>query len=153
MQECKEYIKKGVGLDGAAGTQVRKFGWHPSTPGDGVRQSIFICKSHKDYAYVVRGVKLGCTFWVQIDAGQEHTKELQVKMRKNARLTNDQQEAVMQLIDSGAKPSAILSVLTSKELERCAQAKQTPLKRASGGLAGVCAALQDVRQAPSTGYT
>ena len=138
MQECKEYIERGVGLDWAGGTQALKFARHRSAPGDGVLFCVYICKSHIDCQFVVRGVKKGSTFWVEADANQQHTKDVRVFARKNATFTEDQQEAVVDLVDSGARPAAILSSLTSKELHRCANDNQTPLKRATGGLAGAC---------------
>ena len=138
MQECKEYIERGVGLDWAGGTQALKFARHRSAPGDGVLFCVYICKSHKDCQFVARGVKTDSTFWVQADANQQHTKDIRVAARKNSTFTREQQEAVVDLIDSGARPAAILSSLTAKELQRCSNANKTPMKRATGGLAGAC---------------
>ena len=58
--------------------------------------------------------------------------------RANGAMTVAQMENVTELVDSGAKPSAILSTLTKKEIRRCKGLGIKAKKRPEGGLQGGC---------------
>ena len=141
MQECKDFIK-GHGFLDEKGNPL-KFVWHPTRPGDGVRTCLFMCKSHVDCPVLVKGARMGGTFWVQTLAGVQHASEVAQKGRKNSALTTSQRDTVRTLVDVGTKPAAILSALTSAELERCKAANEKPLKRSTGGLTGAYAAERE----------
>ena len=134
MQDCKDYIMGGE-LQDDQGKSL-KFRWHPTVPGNGKRTCQFQCISHVNCGFMAKGVLSAGSYWVQVVADVEHSREPMLKQRTNAILSDAQLEEMRLLVNAGAKPSAIQSSFTVKELEKCKKKKVEAPKRPNGGLAG-----------------
>lgn len=134
MEECKNFINGG-NLQDEEKKELR-FAWHTSAPGDGRTRAYYKCISHEDCPVLVRAVKLGGTFAVQVTAEEQHSIVEMDLRRINASMSVRSAELVKSLVDGGSKPGAIFSVLTSKELEQSQGDGIAAVKRPNGGLKG-----------------
>jgi hypothetical protein len=134
MKDCKDYILGGMLLDDHG--KPLNFRWHQTQPGDGKRTCQFQCSSHVKCGFLAKGVRVAGAFWVQVLADVEHSPEKTLMKRSNSCMTCAQAEELKQMVNAGAKPAAIQSSLTVRELEKCKKGKGKVAKRANGGLAG-----------------
>lgn len=133
MEEVKCFLLGGEMLHEGYPLQ---FKWHPKTPGDGRRTSMFICKSHQNCPYVVKGVFSGGTYKVQMIRGVSHSYAAQSVIRTNSCWTDQQLQQVKKLMDAGCKPAQIETSLTKDVLRKCRSQKVEAEKRDDGGLVG-----------------
>ena len=134
MQDCKDYILGGMLLDDQG--KSLNFRWHPTQPGNGKRTCHFQCSTHVNCGFSAKGVLVAGTYWVQVLADVEHSPQKALRKRSNSCMTCAQVEELKHMVNAGAKPAAIQSSFTVRELEKCKKGKVKVAKRANGGLAG-----------------
>lgn len=133
LEACKSVIRSG-GLVGPDGAKLQ-FKWHPTQPGDGKRKANFQCASHEGCPVVCRAVMIGGKYFVQV-SGDDHSGIPLDKCRLSSSMASGQVDLVRTLVNTGARPAAIVTSLTLKEQEKCKEAGIQPEKRCDGGLVG-----------------
>ena len=134
MEACRQYIQHSELLQYQG--KPLKFKWHPSRAGDGRRSANFVCKTHADCPFVVRGqqVEMG-RFEVQRARGVAHATQ-PATLRLGCIVDQEQMRQVIKMVDSGAKPGRIMNNLMRAEMRRCDRLGIEPVKRTQGGLEG-----------------
>ena len=133
LKACTSVIKSG-GLVGPDGAKLH-FKWHPTQPGDGKRQAKFQCASHEGCPVVCRAVMIGGKYFVQV-SGDDHSDIPVDRCRLSSSMSSGQLDTVRTLVNTGARPAAIVTSLTLTEQEKCKEAGIQPDKRPDRGLVG-----------------
>ena len=111
-----------------------------NNPGNGKTYSVLQCNAHKHCPHQLM-VKLEDGQFLLKEKG-DHAEELNLKKRSNSGLTFTEHAAVVDQVNSGARPAGILSAMTSRKAKELKEAGEDPAdekhKREEGGLKGVC---------------
>ena len=112
--------------------------WKCAYPcGNFTRNAYFICDDHIDCTREMRVVKSKEGLF-NVSFRGTHGTEKNLKKRKNSVLTLEQEAALEEAIDLGAKPSSVLSTWTSRAAKDAKSSGVDPLKKKmeEGGFGG-----------------
>jgi hypothetical protein len=107
--------------------------WH-KTPGDGKRTAYLACNAHVDCPVVLKAHKEESSF--QLAQRGQHSEQIKQYKRKNAALTQDQEEKLRFSVDTATRPGEFVVALTKQKLDKTALSKEDVVKSKTGGLEG-----------------
>ena len=113
--------------------------WKWNKPSGNCKSTAYLrCNKHVACDVVYKVQQVGSSFYIRVKG--DHGAILNLKKRKNSKLTFEEEVAARLSLDMGCTPGEVHVALTKKKLKELKQAGKDPQqeKNKEGGLPGVC---------------